>query len=66
MGLTLANFLRKNRNLLAWASFDSLFGDTLQFVKQSGLSLLHTCITAMIWIPFFRLSKRVKNTFVNE
>ncbi|WP_371863602.1 DUF2569 family protein [Brevibacillus formosus] len=53
-------------DLLAWASFDNLFGDTSQYVKQSGLSLLHTCITAMIWVPYFRLSKRVKNTFVNE
>ena len=66
IGLILFYITLNMIDLLAWASFDSLFGDTIQFVTQSGLSLLHTCITAMIWIPYFRLSIRVKNTFVNE
>ncbi|MGG4454888.1 DUF2569 domain-containing protein [Brevibacillus porteri] len=66
IGLILCYITLNMIDLLAWASFDSLFGDTIQFVTQSRLSLLRTCITAMIWIPYFRLSKRVKNTFVNE
>ncbi|MGF9905972.1 DUF2569 domain-containing protein [Brevibacillus porteri] len=66
VGLILFYIILNMIDLLAWASFDSLFRDTIQFVTQSGLSLLHTCITAMIWVPYFRLSKRVKNTFVNE
>ncbi|WJQ80502.1 DUF2569 domain-containing protein [Brevibacillus brevis] len=66
VGLILFYLILNMIDLLAWASFDNLFGDTSQYVKQSGLSLLHTCITAMIWVPYFRLSIRVKNTFVNE
>ncbi|MED1945635.1 MULTISPECIES: DUF2569 domain-containing protein [Brevibacillus] len=66
VGLILFYLILNMIDLLAWASFDNLFGDTSQYVKQSGLSLLHTCITAMIWVPYFRLSERVKNTFVNE
>ncbi len=40
----------------------AIFGE----VSSGGINpLLHACVFATIWIPYFVKSKRVKNTFVN-
>ena len=35
------------------------------FAAQSGKQVIRSIISAAIWIPYFRMSKRVKATFVN-
>ena len=40
-----------------------MFGDD-DFAGQNGLGLFRTIVSGVIWIPYFKLSKRVKATFV--
>lgn len=66
IGLLLVMLTVSILDMLAWSYIAKLFpnGSETGAVADTGRSLIRAGISAMIWIPYFRLSRRVKNTFV--
>ncbi len=43
----------------------SMFPDQTIFVSETTDQIIHSFLVALIWVPYIRVSKRVKTTFVN-